>query len=856
MNVAYRYGLAGLLHDIGKLSQRAQVELTPETCALRDRGWHTKLDHKPWSYLHALHTRQFFDEPAVKDNLADIDPPESSIANLASLHHNPSTPGQWIIAMADRLSAGFDRMQRSPDEDSPEKMDFRKTYQHSIFETIALKDERRQGISEYRYPLLPLSEASSSLFPVKKNEIKPSEEQLLDAQHRKLWDGFMKDVKRLATRASENPLQNYAEWMTVLEQYTWCVASSTQDTPDVSLYDHSVTTGGIAAVLAQYHERSGTWNVSAIKDMKTKKFRLVAGDVSGIQKFILGLPTGETKRAAVQLRARSFFIGALSRAVVLALLKELELPPSVLLREAAGQFLLLAPNLDSTRQIVAEFRQSIDRWLLGRYFGEVSFNLDDRMEACGDDFEVERFHKNILRASNQSLERMKSAKFHTGLQTESGKWNPESFVLKSHYPKNHQIQEGDLGSDNLDSYYRVLKELEKIGRVLPSTAGLVWRTEPSNSNRSLELPFDISVDLLNKDESGNSSALLWENLEYNSTGALPAVRRLPNHIAVFTDRDLSDGECRLCKSHQLKSCLIDDDESEPSRIYAGTPRTFQCLGRLSLEEIDGQLRGREMIGILKADVDNLGLIFGRGLRRWNKDKWESTASVSRYAMLSRMLNHFFVGHLQELMHREDCYRYIYTVYAGGDDLFLVGPWRTMIRYAVQMNADFREYTCHNPDITISAGLFFCKPSYPIRRAAIGAEEALEQSKQSGKNRLTLFGTTILWDEMLKLIEWRDFFFAQHQNEDSNVNNSFLYRVLTYSEMANESEQGNLRGILFHPHMIYDIGRNIKKWSDKQLKNKDEVKQLQGLAANKELLKKINIPVCEVLYRFRGGHRHE
>jgi len=87
------------------------------------------------------------------------------------------------------------------------------------------------------------------------------------------------------------------------------------------------------------------------------------------------------------------------------------------------------------------------------------------------------------------------------------------------------------------------------------------------------------------------------------------------------------------------------------------------------------------------------------------------------------------------------------VYSGGDDLILVGPWETMIIFAIYLNQQFRKYTCNNEFITLSAGLTFVKPKYPIASAIKETEALLDESKEKGKNRITVFGTTVEWNQL-------------------------------------------------------------------------------------------------------------
>ena len=74
-----------------------------------------------------------------------------------------------------------------------------------------------------------------------------------------------------------------------------------------------------------------------------------------------------------------------------------------------------------------------------------------------------------------------------------------------------------------------------------------------------------------------------------------------------------------------------DQEEE---IRSGAPKTFTHLAQEArIADGQGGLRGKAFLGAFKADVDNLGLLFSIG--------FGDRLSLSRFAGLSRMLNHFF-----------------------------------------------------------------------------------------------------------------------------------------------------------------------------------------------------------------------
>ena len=232
---------------------------------------------------------------------------------------------------------------------------------------------------------------------------------------------------------------------------------------------------------------------------------------------------------------------------------------------------------------------------------------------------------------------------------------------------------------------------------------------------------------------------------------------------------------------------------------------------------------------------------------------------------------------------------IYTVYSGGDDLLLVGPWETIIYFADELYKKFREFTCNNEDITLSAGIAIVKPKLPVSKWAYIVNELIERSKNAGRDRLTIFDTTIKWEELGDLI---DFMNTLHENMEGNKLNSedigdkksvitmgFLYRLLRYNRLYRSViEHGDVKNLVYHSQMAYDIRRNIvKKYlagieSVKNKRAKEEEEFMKGKLYTKliqlfksqaegknglqdgiknRLMENLRIPVMWTIYKNRG-----
>lgn len=102
-----KVALAALLHDVGKFAQRAEVD--PEAYrSLSNLHEFAVTDTKGQiAYHHAAYTWQFIEHHLSW--LTRLGNGEGNVAQWAARHHKPTNVWDWIVAEADRLSAGMDR---------------------------------------------------------------------------------------------------------------------------------------------------------------------------------------------------------------------------------------------------------------------------------------------------------------------------------------------------------------------------------------------------------------------------------------------------------------------------------------------------------------------------------------------------------------------------------------------------------------------------------------------------------------------------------------------------------------------------------------------------------------------------
>lgn len=810
MNLAV---LAAWLHDIGKFAQRAgegRSALEHEYCPQRNgRSTH----------LHVLHTDYFIENLLPLPE--ELESSRGVIADLAASHHRAEGKSREHLAiqLADRLSSGMDRTE------SEEEGNFIADRMDAIFSKVRLNgkgpDEKAPAL---KYKLLPLN-YSDAIFPAADARIGPD--------YRALWQEFLAALKKMPCDMGVGAWM--ATLVSLLERYSWCIPSSTWRTmPDVSLFDHSATTAAITqAILGCPAER--------------ESFILFGGDLSGIQTFIFGQEEPADKGAARLLRARSFLLQAVTRSIWLSLLARLKLDHAAKIMDSGGRFVLLLPG--GIGEQLENFEYEVEKWLFEKFQGSIKINFA-ALELAKTDLEKKNFAASF-RKFNDLLE---EAKLHPFDRVFAGGASPVFWGDYSEYGECEfcHTRPGIKMEDDVPVCARCA-QLKKLGKVLPQARFIVFAAGKSLSADAFsDLLFDnislhVCVDAPPENDIRHALQILSIRDEPVFT-----VSPIAGHAPLITRKDIE----RWRENGQLQELLgktfFREEECRP-----GDLKTFSMLAREACvppATPDGHWTSIPCLGVCKADVDNLGLVFSLGL--------ENSFSLSCYAMLARMLNYFFAAHLMRVIERE--FPDIYVVFAGGDDVFVIGPWTAAISFALRMARDFRKFCAENPAVTISAGLPLLKPGLPMRAMREEAEELLESSKNyrdGAKNALSLFGVSSHWREAEKLLETGKWLAQLCDGE--RISRAFLRRLLGYSRECGEFVKGkNLaKNGLYLSHFRYDLARNFQKMKKSAASGTanpggeaggecEDYVRLQKLPIDKNVFAELEMGISWAIYRTR------
>ncbi len=752
--------LAALLHDIGKLFERGEIfkearkdDTYPASCPKSKTGW--------WeTHMHSAHTHAFVDWLESKfDCLRELD--DKSWKHWCAGHHLEHSGGpEALVQISDRLSSA------ERDEGGYYRRDIhRKTRLEPVTERIFLGLNQSDGSTRHRFPLAPLRSQREGAFPKTAAElgiretpgaegrVNPekwthlvSETPLID-EYERLGQEFLDEIEELSFKRRNIDLDGLLTTLTtLLERYTSNTPSATNlRHPDISLFDHLRTTAAIAQALYLYMEADPE---SPAATMDDPKWLLVCGDFSGIQKFIYNLTN---KGAAKGLRGRSFYVQFFCRIAGDYILRHLGLTRAALLYNSGGKFYMLIPAHLKTE--LYQVRTRLNRWLLDRFYGDVFFGLGTA-KVTGDMFKLGNMHM-AWKTAALDLEKDRLRKFKEQMS------DAEFFDPQTNFnpAKSCEICGGrDPETDGRTC--GSCGRLAEIGGWLKETAALLTLWDGPEGGRQ---PPDNVPDV---DRS----------LDFPELGVKVCFVQAKN-LSGLEKAFVRDGDCaflnqwadKRLKDSSLPGCGV-------QFMYMGVwnkdrPGDFSYYAKNS--------EGVERLGILRMDVDNLGLAFIRGLRfpersggggnsgkGWGeivKTKDGETrrvpmASISRMATLSRRLNWFFSACVPAMLEKPD-FDKCQTIYAGGDDLFIIGSWHQLPGLAKEIRNEFKAFCCMNPDFSISGGVSLIRDKYPLYKGAMLAGQAEKRAKRlrlewgcehadlNQKDAFCFLDTPVLWEDM-------------------------------------------------------------------------------------------------------------
>ena len=481
---------------------------------------------------------------------------------------------------------------------------------------------------------------------------------------------------------------------------------------------------------------------------KDKPFLLVSGDFSGIQDTIY---TIASSGALKTLRARSFMLELLTEHIIYELQQATGCGRYSLIFSGGGGFSLLVPNTDSNRKAISDFIEIVNGWILEQFgfqlFLAVHCKAMSEADLKGDPF------KNIWESMADEMAKQKQRKF----------WATGNLkkLFRPEMPKQLANQDACqiTHRDDLPDCEMAPEELPGVGRV-SKLAYRLWKL----GDRLTEFKGIVRLPSLGDDLEGGTLIFPTHGGQYAEYKVINYPSQVNNYDALWL---VNSWDLTTYKDNKTFPFLF----GNYVRSVAELPHAAQLLEKEEYQRDHGKemdnprgatasfsglakaAQGSDFIGCLRMDVDNFGDLFSSDL---------TSSGIAAISNLSRSMNLFFKGYLNQICGLElgdlgkknyplnitgECKsngRDVSIVYAGGDDLFIVGAWDDIAELAFDINACFGTFTCCNPDVHLSGGVTLHKPKFPLYQMADMTKQAEETAKanewQIGetKNSLALF----------------------------------------------------------------------------------------------------------------------
>lgn len=242
------------------------------------------------------------------------------------------------------------------------------------------------------------------------------------------------------------------------------------------------------------------------------------------------------------------------------------------------------------------------------------------------------------------------------------------------------------------------------------------------------------------------------------------------------------------------------------------------------------------IGILRMDVDGLGKIFADGY-----------PTIEEYKAFSNHLDAYFTdkedreSRLHEIQQNPLYRDYTNILYAGGDDIFVVGRWDKVIDFAAEVRNDFVKYI-NKEGVSISGGVAIVHPKFPIAKAAEMAGEAEDMAKahtwndEQGvkhlKDSFCMFGQAVSWGYEFEYVKkYKEEFVDLIDNFD--MPRGILHKIMTYAAIESRNEEKKKQGKTPDYSYIWHSAYYLTRMIERQKKN-DEVVEFCKSLRDKEL----------------------
>ena len=679
----------------------------------------------------------------LKDEVGITD---KEILNQIRYHHGRELAGAkieddslaYITYFADNISAAVDRR----DIEDGEKGWDRQTPLGSVFNILNGNSEKKK----YRPVMLDINNVTSA---------SDTEYPYSETFYGQVKDNIKDSLKQLTI--DDSYVNSLLE---ILEANLSFVPSSTskEQLADISLYDHVKLTAAFAICILRYMEANGITNYKdelfkkGVSDrFYDKKVFLMYGiDMSGIQDFIYTITAAGALKT---LRAKSFYLEMFMEHLVDELFTELGLCRTNLMYTGGGHAYMILPNTKETKEKISQFEKNTNKWLMDKFKTEL-YIATGMCECSSNDFNNEPAgsYKHIFDTVSLMISEKKMRRY----DADDIRWLNMAAVPDGSRECKICHRTDRLDKDNMcDVCSAFVNGSDEIVRAKFFT---ILKRRPEER---------ISLPLT------NDSYLVFDDKE----DLVNTMKNEEGYTRSYVKNELYSG-------YNISTKLWVGDYKKED--------TFTAL-------VDSA-KGIRRLGVLRADVDNLGSTFVEGLK--SEKYGDRFVTISRTSTLSRKISLFFKQYINVILNNGEFYLYkkedddtkrnAMIVYSGGDDVFIIGSWDDIIGLAVDLRNNLKEYA--QGTLTISAGIGIFPDKTPVNYMARVTGKLEDAAKGRQIDSKTVKDGICLFDKS-QVFGWEEFIdevygeklelLERYLNLNPEKGKNFIYNLLELIRKSDE-----------------------------------------------------------------------
>lgn len=562
---------------------------------------------------------------------------------------------------------------------------------------------------------------------------------------------------------------------------------------DVSLFDYAKATACFATCTQEYVASLDRERKAALladggspELFEEPMFLLLSCDISGIQSFIYNVSGSKALR---QLRARSLYLELMLEVVIDELLARMGMRRPNLQYSGGGHCYLLFANTAQCKTAIKTCLDEVADWLLDQ-FGIDLFLAGGWVECSAYDLMNHpqgRGYASLYRNLSRKLSDKKASRYSASVLYELNYGASKQIPGERECTECHR-SDRDINGDGKCSFCAALGEIAR-DLAHKDVFAVAFKSDDSDAvgEWGLELPFGYQLLFPTRYQELKLDETVVRAYEKNSRG-----RYNGSMIRLWVADYCADMGSEGISTYEKSSVTLASES------------------------------GIERLGVIRTDVDNLGTTFVSGIP-------EDKLSFSRSTVLSRSISHFFKVKINEILKDKDYQAQI--IYAGGDDLFIIGNWSDILSAAIDIRAALSEFT-GNDALTISAGIGMFNAKYPIARIASEVGRLEDAAKlfsvekdgiQTTKNAIALWSAdnVFAWDEFMHdVVERKDE--LEEAFADNEKGASFVYKLLDLLRSFDDVSSA--------PRLAYLLARSFE---DASKEAKDKVNELYQWALDRD-----------------------